>query len=169
MLTTNQSYVKYLGNGATTSFPFSFIVQNASQLVVSITNNNVSPAVTTVLGTSQYSVTGIGSGNEFAGGSGPGGTVIYPTLGSPLPTGWSITIQRVVPYTQGTSLTNQGAFYPQVVEAALDYLTMQTQQLQAAVVLGVMPLNTVILVDQVTGKSYELIMQNGQLGWQLVA
>jgi len=132
MLTTNQSYVTYLGNGATTAFPFSFIVQNASQLVVSITNNNVSPAVTTVLAASQYSVTGIGSGNEFAGGSGPGGTVTYPVSGNPLPSGWSITIQRVVPYTQGTSLTNQGGFYPQVVEAALDYLTMQTQQLVAA-------------------------------------
>ncbi|MGO9022597.1 MAG: hypothetical protein ACLQVJ_30040 [Syntrophobacteraceae bacterium] len=132
MLTTTQSYVTYQGNGATTSFPFNFIVQNATQLVVSITNNNVSPAATTVLGTSQYSVSGIGSGNEFAGGSGPGGTVTYPASGNPLPTGWSITIQRVVPYTQGTSLTNQGGFYPQVVEAALDYLTMLVQQLQAA-------------------------------------
>ncbi|MFZ0931230.1 MAG: hypothetical protein WAN11_21670, partial [Syntrophobacteraceae bacterium] len=129
MLTTTQSYVTYQGNGATTSFPFNFIVQNATQLVVSITNNNVSPAATTVLGASQYSVTGVGNGNEFAGGSGPGGTVTYPASGSPLPAGWSITIQRVVPYIQGTGLTNQGGFYPQVVEAALDYLTMQTQQL----------------------------------------
>ncbi|MGA3113504.1 MAG: hypothetical protein ABSF90_03620 [Syntrophobacteraceae bacterium] len=132
MLTTTQSYVTYQGNGATTSFPFNFIVQAASQLVVSITNNNVSPAATTVLSTSQYNVTGIGNGNEFSGGSGPGGTVTYPASGSPLPSGWSITIQRVVPYTQGTSLTNQGGFYPSVVEAALDYLTMLIQQLQAA-------------------------------------
>ena len=73
MLTTTQSYSTYQGNGSTTQFPFNFIVQAANQLVVSITNNNVSPPVTTVLGTSQYSVSGIGSGNEFAGEADPGG------------------------------------------------------------------------------------------------
>ena len=129
MLTTTQSYATYQGNGSTTQFPFNFIVQAASQLVVSITNNNVNPPVTTVLGTSQYSATGIGGGNEFAGGSGPGGVVTYPVSGYPLSAGWSITIQRIVAYAQPVSLSNQGAFYPAVVEAALDYLTMQTQQL----------------------------------------
>ncbi len=124
MLTNTQSYVTYLGNGLTTVFPYNFPVQQVGQMVVSITNNNVSPPVTTVLGTSQYSVSGIGSPN--------GGTVTYPLSGSPLPAGWSITIQRVVPYQQNTSLANQGAFYPQVVEAALDYLTMQVQQLAAS-------------------------------------
>jgi hypothetical protein len=132
MLTTSQNYVTYLGNGATTSFPFNFYVQQASFLVVTITNNNVSPPVTTVLNSSQYSVTGIGTGNEFSGGSGAGGTVTYPVSGSPLPTGWTITIQRVVPYVQNTSLTNQGSFYPNVVEAALDYLMCGLQQLNAA-------------------------------------
>jgi hypothetical protein len=131
MLSTTQSYVTYQGNGATTSFPFGFIVQSAAQLVVSITNNNVSPAVTTVLSSSQYSVSGIGNSNEFTTGAGTGGIVTYPTGGSPLPAGWSVTIQRIVPYQQNTSLTNQGAFYPQVVEGALDYLTMEVQQLAA--------------------------------------
>ena len=139
MLTTSQSYVTYQGNGATTQFPFNFIVPNATQLVVSITNNNVSPAITTFLSSSQYSATGIGSGNEFAGGGGVGGTVTYPTSGTPLSMGWTITIQRVVLYTQPTSLTNQGAFYPQVVEAALDLLTMMAQQL-AAQTAGSVPL-----------------------------
>ncbi len=131
MLTTEQSYATYLGNGATTQFPYNFLVQAASQLVVSITNNNVSPAVTTVLSTTQYSVTGIGNQT--------GGTVTYPVSGTPLPAGWSITIQRVVPYQQNTSLTNQGAFYPQVVEAALDYLTMETQQLADQITGGPLP------------------------------
>jgi len=109
MLTTTQSYVTYQGNGATIAFPYNFLVQQAGHLVVSITNNNVSPAATTVLTASQYSVTGIGNGNEFSGGSGPGGTLTYPLTGNPLPLGWSITIQRIVPYQQNTSLTNQGA------------------------------------------------------------
>ncbi len=132
MLTTTQSYVTYQGNGSTTAFPYNFYVPSLSDMVVTITNNNVSPAVTTVLSTSQYQVSGIGSGNEFAGGAGPGGIVTYPASGNPLPSGWSITIQRIVPYVQSASLTNQGAFYPQVVEGALDYLTMQVQQIAAA-------------------------------------
>ena len=134
MLTTNQSYVTYQGNGVTTQFPYNFIVQNAGQMVVSITNNTVNLPATTVLGVSQYSATGIGVSGEFSGGGNTGGIVTYPTAGSPLPAGWSITIQRVVPYTQNTSLTNQGAFYPQVVEQCLDALTMQTQQLAAQMV-----------------------------------
>ena len=125
MLTTNQSYATYLGNGATTLFPFGFIVSLASNLVVSITNNNVNPPTTTILSPSQYTVTGIGLET--------GGNITYPISGSPLPTGWSLTIQRIVPYQQNTSLTNQGAFYPQVVEACLDNLTMQTQQLAAQI------------------------------------
>jgi hypothetical protein len=130
MLTTTQSYVTYQGNGATTSFPYNFYVAAAGYLVVSITNNNVNPAVTTILSSSQYSVSGIGNG-AVGSGTQPGGTVTYPVSGNPLGTGWTITIQRIVPFQQGTSLTNQGAFYPNVVEAALDYLTMLTQQLQA--------------------------------------
>jgi hypothetical protein len=129
MLTTNQSYVTYQGNGATTQFPFLFIIPSASDAVVSITN--IATQETTLLAPTQYSISGTGPGSEFAGGSGPGGIVTYPTSGSPLPIGWSITIQRVVPYTQNTSLTNQGAFYPEVVEQCLDALTMQTQQLSA--------------------------------------
>ncbi len=125
MLTTNQSYATYLGNGGTTLFPFGFITASASQLVVSITNNTVNPPVTTVLSPSQYTATGFSLET--------GGSVSYPVSGNPLPAGWSITIQRIVPYQQSTSLTNQGAFYPQVVEACLDNLTMQTQQLAAQI------------------------------------
>ncbi len=167
MLTTTQSYVTYQGNGATTSFPFNFIVQSATQLVVSITNNNVSPAQTTVLSSSQYCVTGIGNSSEFTTGMGTGGIVTYPTAGNPLPAGWSITIARVVPYQQNVSLSNQGAFYPQVVEGALDNLTMQTQQLAAAIQQGVQSAfvsTQILLQDTANGHTYQLISTNGQLG-----
>lgn len=132
MLTSTQSYVTYQGNGAATSFPYSFPVADATYLQVSITNNNVDPPPTTVLTSSQYAVTGIGNGIAGAANPTPGGCVTYPTSGSPLPNGWSITIQRIVPYTQGTSLANQGGLWPVVVEGALDYLTMLTQQLAFA-------------------------------------
>ncbi|SIO58425.1 glycosyl hydrolase family 28-related protein [Paraburkholderia phenazinium] len=106
------------GNGLTTSFNYSFPVPAASELNVSYTdiNGNV-----TELSPSTYSVTGIGTSN--------GGAVTYPLTGSPIASGTSLTIQREVPYVQLTDLVNQSGYYPSVVEAALDYLTMQTQQL----------------------------------------
>ncbi len=157
MLTTNQSYVTYQGNGATIIFPFGFIIPSASDLVVSITNNNASPAATTILSSTQYTATGIGNQS--------GGNVTYPVSGSPLPAGWSITIQRIVPYAQDTSLTNQGAFYPAVVEACLDDLTMQTQQL-AAQMAGAAPIvaANITLEDESTRAVYELISNHNALG-----
>ena len=107
------------GNGVTTGWPYNFLIPAESDLVVTITE--VATAISTTLLASQYSVTGI---NNPAGG-----TVTYPLIGSPLPVGWTITIQRIVPYEQDTDLTNQDGFYADVIENALDYLTMQTQQL----------------------------------------
>ncbi|MGC9196337.1 MAG: hypothetical protein ACP5IL_12920 [Syntrophobacteraceae bacterium] len=133
MLTTTQSYVTYAGNGATTSFPYPFPVAEAASLQVFITNGNVSPPVSTALSPSQYSVTGIGNGVPGASNPTPGGVVTYSANGTPLATGWTITIQRLVPYLQDTTLQNQGGFYPQVVEAALDDVVMQTQQLSGQI------------------------------------
>src|SRR5258708_36616134 len=48
-----------------------------------------------------------------------GGTITY-NPGSPIATGTTLTIQRVVAGTQPTTLSNQGAFWPQVIERALD-------------------------------------------------
>lgn len=90
----------------------------ASELFVSYTN---SAGAVTLLSPSQYSVTGIGTPN--------GGAVTYPLTGSPISSGTFLTIQRLVPYQQLTDLVNQSGYYPNVVENALDYLTMQTQQL----------------------------------------
>jgi hypothetical protein len=117
-LANPQSTVTYQGNGAATSFPFPFLVQQASHLVVTLTDNTQSPVVITQLSSSQYSANGFGVT--------AGGTV---TLLTALAVGLALTIQRVVPYLQSTSIINQGGFYPDVLEAALDYLTMEVQQL----------------------------------------
>lgn len=45
-------------------------------------------------------------------------------------------IQRVVPYIQLTDLINQAGYYPNVVENALDYLTMEMQQIAQSVALS---------------------------------
>lgn len=113
------------GNGLTTSFDFPFPVPLASELFVSYTN---SAGAVTLLTPSQYTTTGVGTGN--------GGSVTYPISGTPIVTGTSLTIQRIVPYQQLTDLVNQSGYYPNVVENALDYLTMQTQQLAEEVSLS---------------------------------
>lgn len=117
-ISTTSNTVVVQGNGLTTSFDFTFPVPLASELFVYYTD---STGAVTTLNPSQYSVTGIGTAN--------GGAVTYPLSGSPIATGTSLTIQRIVSYQQLTDLVNQSGYYPNVVENALDYLTMQTQQL----------------------------------------
>lgn len=124
-ISTTSNTVVAQGNGLTLSFGFNFPVPLASELYVYLTSPGVPPVL---LNPTQYSVTGIGTAN--------GGSVTYPLAGSPIPSGSSLTIQRRVPYTQLTDLVNQSGYYPNVVENALDDLTMQTQQLAQALALS---------------------------------
>lgn len=108
----------YDGNDVTTSFPFSFKVFSADDVVVVLTD----PAgVETILtGGTDYSVT-LNADQDTA----PGGTVEKV---SALPTGYLLTITSNVPNLQPLDLTNQGGFYPKVINAALDRLTILAQQ-----------------------------------------
>ena len=117
-ITSPLSTISYVGNGSTVSFPFAFPILNSTHIIVTLTDTAQTPAVLTTLSASQYNVSGIGSPL--------GGTV---TLSAPLAAGVSLTIRRLVPYVQTTSIVNQGGFYPDVLENALDYLTMEVQQL----------------------------------------
>ena len=49
---------------------------------------------------------------------------------SALAVGKKMVISSQVPYLQQTDLTNQGGFYPEVINDALDRATIQIQQLQ---------------------------------------
>jgi len=117
-ISTTANSVVAQGNGATTSFSFSFPVPNAAYLQVFYADTT---GAVTLLPSNSYSVSGIGSAI--------GGAVTYPLTGSPIPQGSSLLIQRVVLYVQLTDLINQAGFYPNVVENALDYLTMEIQQI----------------------------------------
>ncbi|HEX6215288.1 MAG TPA: hypothetical protein VFZ38_10740 [Vicinamibacterales bacterium] len=52
---------------------------------------------------------------------------------TPPANGETLTIYRLVPVTQGTDLANQGRFYPETHETALDRLTMIAQQHDASI------------------------------------
>lgn len=106
------------GNGATTVWPFGFLIPNQASLVVTLID--VASGNPTVVSPVNYSVSGL---NNPAGGS-----VTYPLSGSPLTSATQIVIQRQVSNTQGTTFANQSATYPADIEAALDYVTMIAQQ-----------------------------------------
>lgn len=109
-----------LGNGASTVWPYTFLIPEASDLQLKLVT--VASGDETTIAPANYTVTGIG--NEA------GGSVTYPLSGSPVSSAYYVVIERVLPLTQETDLLNQGAAYPQSIEDALDYLTMLTQQLQ---------------------------------------
>lgn len=109
-------------NGATTVFPFGFLIPDASSLVVTKTNTTTG-VVTTLVYNTDYTVSGLANP---AGGS-------VTVLGTPIPSGNNLTIQRLVPYSQSVDLTNQDNFYAEVLESGLDYITMEIQQLSDTV------------------------------------
>jgi microcystin-dependent protein len=122
-VSTLTNSIVYQGNGATTAFTFPFPAVAASYLDVTYTDPN--GGVTSVP-QGQYSV-------QLNPPIAPnpteiGGIVTYPLTGSPIPIGSSLTITRNLPGTQATSLANQSTLYQPVIEAALDYITMLTQQ-----------------------------------------
>jgi hypothetical protein len=123
-ISTTSSKVTFSGNGSTTAWAFPFVGVSSADLLVYVTDFT---GVTTLLGPTQYSV--VINTPPVGGLWGIGGTVTYPLSGSPLATGNTLTIIRDVPYTQEISIANQGAFYPQAVEQALDKLELELQQI----------------------------------------
>lgn len=119
-IATSVNKVIAQGNGATTAFSFSFLLPAAANAVVTVTD---ALGNQTILANTQYSLSGVGNPN--------GGTLNYPLTGSPLAAGSSISLQRVLPLQQLTSLINQAGYFPSVVEGALDSLEMQIQQIAA--------------------------------------
>lgn len=123
---TTTSSVTYQGNGSTLTFTFPFVGDSSSVLIVTYTD---SVGAETVLNPSVYTLVL----NAPAAGQlwGIGGSVTYPNTGSPpvpISAGTYISITRAVPYEQTVTISNQGPFYPQAVERALDLLEMQIQQ-----------------------------------------
>src|SRR6266550_9645861 len=119
-LTTSSIKAVAQGNGATTVWPFTFLIPALADLVVTLVD--VASGNETVVNPVNYSVSGLGNVG--------GGSVTYPLSGSPIAAATKIVVERFVPNLQQTDLTNQGGAYPADIEDALDYLTMITQQLQ---------------------------------------
>lgn len=115
-VSSTASRVVYQGNGSTTAFPFAFPVMQQADLVVIYTDAGGNACT---LGSGQYSVTGLGSP--------AGGTVTYPLSGGPIASGTTLMVQRALAPTQPSTISNQGAMWPQVIEGALDRVVMIIQ------------------------------------------
>ncbi|RUW98806.1 hypothetical protein EOA35_22555, partial [Mesorhizobium sp. M8A.F.Ca.ET.023.01.1.1] len=109
----------YNGNGVTTVFDYEFKITNENYIQVI----KASAGVETVLTIdADYIVSDVGN---------PAGGQVALTV--PLPTGQTLTLIPKVPFTQEIDLENQGAYYAQTVEDALDLGVMRDQQLQEQV------------------------------------
>jgi hypothetical protein len=112
----------YEGNGAATSWPFSFALpgQDAGSADLSVLYvyviNKATGEEEQVL---DYTV-------ELAE---IGGSLTYPTSGPPLSSGFQLLIIRRLPYDQTTSILNQQRFYANIAEATYNRIVMQIQQL----------------------------------------
>ena len=117
-LTNTDRKVTHAGNGSATVFPYGFPILSDAHLSVIATD---AAGIETTLSPSLYAATGIGTLG--------GGSVTYPLAGAALAAGTTLTIVRTVPYTQTTVLSNQGGYYPEVVERRFDEIYMAMQQL----------------------------------------
>ena len=114
-VSTEVDHNDYTGNGVTTAFPYTFRIYKKSDLLVTVVD--LEENITELVLDTNYTVTGAGTYQ--------GGNVV---LTAPLANGWKIAISRELPVTQETDLRNQGKFFAEVHEDALDKLTMLIQQ-----------------------------------------
>lgn len=106
----------YNGNGSTTIFGYGFRIVDEDHLRVIKTS--ALGVETTLAIDADYIVSDVGNP-----GGGQIAVMVAPRSGE------TITILRDVPFTQDTDLENQGAYYAETVEDALDIAAMRDQQL----------------------------------------
>lgn len=107
----------YNGNGVTTVFDYEFKITNENYIRVIKADAAGVETILTI--DADYIVSDVGN---------PAGGQVALTV--PLPTGQTLTMVPKVPFTQEIDLENQGAYYAETVEGALDLSVMRDQQLQ---------------------------------------
>lgn len=163
-ISTTTNYNSYTGDGLTNVYAFTYPVFLSGDIVVSVTD--LTGLITTLVLTTDYTIQGLVVG----GGLASTGTITLVSAGQAwltggkLTTGYILTISRIVPLKQLTSLRNQGDFFPEVLENTFDNIVMQIQQLQQTI--NNLGSGSLVFTDIVTGSTYRLIMVNGVLSTQ---
>jgi microcystin-dependent protein len=146
-VTSTPLFIKYVGTGAATPFPFTFYVEDPDHVLVQV----ALPGETsfTTVDPADYSM--------VLNGGGEGGTITYPLSGG-LTSGAVLTIERNVPIEQTVSFANQRRYYAEVLEAALDRIVLQMQQVTEKLGRAL-----VFTRDSVDGEVPEVRAQNGTI------
>ena len=124
--TTTRKAGPFVGNGVTTSFPFTFkVFQKADVAVYKLEATGVESLL--VLD-ANYSVTL--NGDQDAA---PGGSITFPITGSPLAATEQLVVVGAMPDTQPQDLLNGGGFFPRANEDGFDRSVALIQQVSEKV------------------------------------
>ena len=117
-----------VGNGNTATYPFAFKVFTDADVVVKKLEVSTSIETTLTLGASNDYIVTLNSDQN----GNPGGSITLKQGGNNfnLPSGFQLVITSALEPLQGTDLTNQGGFYPEVINDALDKAVILHQQQQ---------------------------------------
>ena len=117
-----------VGNGNTATYPFAFKVFTDADVVVKKLEAATSIETTLTLGLNNDYIVTLNEDQN----SNPGGSITLKSGGNNqnLASGFSIVITSAVEPLQGTDLTNQGGFFPEVINDALDKAIVLHQQQQ---------------------------------------
>ena len=117
-----------VGNGNTHTYPFAFKVFTDADIVVKKLEASTSNETTLTLGLNNDYIVTLNADQN----SNPGGSITLKSGGNNqnLASGFSIVITSAVQSLQGTDLTNQGGFFPEVINDALDKSAILHQQQQ---------------------------------------
>ena len=117
-----------VGNGNTATYPFAFKVFTDADVVVKKLETATSIETTLTLGASNDYIVTLNSDQN----GNPGGSITLRSGGNNqnLASGFTIVITSALTPLQGTDLTNQGGFYPEVINDALDKSVILHQQQQ---------------------------------------
>lgn len=126
-LSSTTSRVGYVGNGAVSTYSYTFKVFAESDLRVTVKNLSNVETVLTIA--TDYTVTGVG---VTAGGSIVlvNSAQAWLDAGGDLLTGFTLTIRRVLTLNQNTDIRNSGDYYPETHEDTFDRGIMIAQQHQ---------------------------------------
>lgn len=116
---TNRRAGPFQGNDVTTDFAFEFVVFTTGEVRAVLADAN--GLETDLTEGTDYTVTLHADQDEN-----PGGNL---ALSAPLATGLTLTLTSRLDNLQPITITNQGGFYPKVIERAFDRATIQIQQL----------------------------------------
>ncbi|SFM96582.1 Microcystin-dependent protein [Pleomorphomonas diazotrophica] len=134
----------YACNGATKRFPYAFKIYDAAHIRVILTSAE-GMETTLALGT-DYTVAGVGE---------DGGGAVDTALA--YPAGCLVTLILNVPFTQEIDLENQGAYFAETIERAIDQQTQMSLQLKEQVARAViLPVTSSVSVDELTSSVLSL-------------